>query len=802
MQALLFVDLVSGALSGSLGGPAFSWPKLIQGDDLTLSLRLSESLNGQTVETSRVVQGLKATLGNVDARPISGAVKLKVGSATSVQGVNVTDPIQFDATAEQVAAALNALSGGFSSGQNPVTVIARDGSHLIQAADDTALELSIADNTLWPVSFGRLRQYDFDGASIHELRFMQTPVAFTSSFARVVPEAPSISEVQDGGTNESTRWNEVQKLIVPAAFRGTYYLQRGFKKSSLLSPQDGPDEIAAALAGLADEGGQFKVTNPLPQAAHIEFAGSMAGQSFPNLEVHVGDAPEGDLRLTLSLATNALDKLLEGSGGSAKLQLEIEATVQDGSDLRVLTLFRGEVIVQSELTFEELDALQAIDWTQPPLPKDYVPFTVDQVNSGMLHYATALGNGIARAFVITHNLDSALVHVVIMKQADGHVLNAAEDYTVQINSANQLTITLDDAFATPASAGLAAAVLAMGAASQFNPHTHTIAQIVNLQTILDDLGGRLTTVEERLGLSVLATPPAGQLPPGVVWKLPKVAEIFGVRGSPDNIGKDLISVDTSTLNAKGGGLFAAIHADPASPTNLPVPLTPGATGTLYKNVSGADVVLPGGYSHKTRSVAADGFAGWDGRMWYEVARFGSEKSFYPTDFDRELFFLAVNDAELRPGFMLELFFGLELGLFKSDSKAQYVLVIEHGSFSEDTSPATTGQNIAAINWNATPLLSQRLILTEVPVTRTFGCRIKRAIDNSITSQRIVFGAEAGGDSAPVSANFALRARLTRFDTEDSKVKPRGFIGILGLDKSDDDTAPSTALGRATVKPIA
>lgn len=184
-----------------------------------------------------------------------------------------------------------------------------------------------------------------------------------------------------------------------------------------------------------------------------------------------------------------------------------------------------------------------------------------------------------------------------------------------------------------------------------------------------------------------------------------------------------------------------------------------------------------------------------------------KSSFYPADFDRELFFLACNDAELRLGFMLELLFGFEVALIPGssdrpdyDSKAQWVLVIEHGAFSDESDPARTGLNLAAITWSTTPLLSQRLMLTRTPVSRAFGCRIKRSLGNEVTAQKIVFGAEAGGDSAPATANFALRARLTRFDTEDSISAPRGFIALRGLDVGDGVTS-TDGLGKATIKPI-
>ena len=53
-------------------------------------------------------------------------------------------------------------------------------------------------------------------------------------------------------------------------------------------------------------------------------------------------------------------------------------------------------------------------------------------------------------------------------------------------------------------------------------------------------------------------------------------------------------------------------------------------------------------------------------------------------------------------------------------------------------------------------------------------------------------------SAPSTANFAIRARLARFDTEDAPSDAKGLIAVrglsVGLDGAEDET-----LGRLTIK---
>lgn len=808
MQALLHVDLVSGSVSGSPGGSAFSWPKLIQGDDLTLSLRLTQQVSGSTLEVSRVVHGLKATLGRVDTRPADGAVKLRLGAA-------ITPTIAFNATAQQVADALNTLST-LTTPQKPVAVTLREGSYLIQTADGTRLDLTVGDNSLWPMSFARIREFEFDGKWMHELRFIQAPVAFINAFARAVPAAPKITEVQQGGSNGTLKWNEVQKLYVPPQFRGNYQIRRGFAKSTLLSLEDGPDEIKAAIASLAETDGEFIVTNPLPNSAHIEFSGSMEGQAWPMLEVAVVDAPEGDLTFTLSLNTEELDTLLRGtppaSGTTSpevKLPFEVEAVVEDEFDsntLHTITLLRAEVTVQSELTWEELANYPAIDWLRPPLPRDYVPVTQDQIAVGGQHTRVVLGDGTHREFAVVHNLNEDGLHVTLREnKINGRQLNAAEDYSLVFNDADSLTITVTGD--PPANGALALIISTASSRSVFQAHTHSIGQIVGLQAIIDNLGSRVQTLESVVAINA-ATAEAGATPDEVVaqWTLPSIAEVYPLRIKLDKI-ESIGGIDQTKL-PRAGGLFAAVHAANVETLVLPVPNPAvGFIGRVFQNQSGASVILNGALAHRSVTLLAGEFAACDGRIWYRVSRYGSEKSFYPTDFDRELFVIAVNDKQLRQKKKLDAQFSIEVAVLKSNTQAQWVVVIEHGAFSTDTNPATTGVNLKDVEWNAVPILSQRLILTSDPVVHTFGCRIARSItvvsgvaQDTLTTTRILYGGEEGA-TGPTTANFALRARLVRFDTEDHQSDPRGFVGLLGLAQGADGKPAndSAQFGKAIIK---
>jgi hypothetical protein len=193
---------------------------------------------------------------------------------------------------------------------------------------------------------------------------------------------------------------------------------------------------------------------------------------------------------------------------------------------------------------------------------------------------------------------------------------------------------------------------------------------------------------------------------------------------------------------------------------------------------------------------------WDGRVWFRVVKVeGAKTSWYPEDFDRELFVVAVSSKQLIAKRVVELNIGFEVALrsrrerdaagFTGDlrnTQAQWVLLIEHGAFTSETSPSTTDANLKAITWNETPILSHRLIVTRNAGTHSFGCRVNRSAGGVLSADAIFYGASEAGGSVPAAADFALRARLVRFDIVDGVADPRGLVLLRGLNVSltEDD----------------
>lgn len=804
MQALLYANLTERSLSDSLGGPDFDWPELIEGDTLRIGLRFAQTLGDEELEIDRKVRLVRASLGRLDTRPEAGQWAIQLGNDSPEEGVNTTTLLNHDVTAEHLQSAVQALldAPGFSVAgvtADGVTVEAKDGSWLLRFQEGgnpypDELDLRAGRNALDPISFLRSRTYQVDGRWVHELRLVQSPAAFTDTSARVVPAGPNIAEVQDGGTDGEIQWNEIQSLTVPPQFRGAYQVKRGdtFARSGLLSVADGIEEIADAIQVLADEDGEFEVTNPLPHVAHIEFAGAMGGLNYDLLQVEVMTAPPGDVTFELSLATAEVANLLRAAPLVENLPFEIEVTYEDENDpneLHVWT-YRAEVSLRRELIHEELASAQNIDWIRPPLPRDYVPFTPDQIITGVQHYVTTLGDGANIAFVIDHNLATEALHLTLRENsAGGSILRPGIDYETIIAGPDSVEVTLLGDFASPPPAvgALAVVISTAGPVSAFQAHTHTIAQIVGLQTILDAFGADIAALKALAPAGVLASRDKDS---GLItsWTLPQLFEIYPTRRSvepTDNGLIDLINAGDSAL-PRAGGLLAAVHDAAAEPLPDPLPKADAIyIGRVFENQGATDITIPGGLGRRSVALAPGEFAACDGRVWYRVEQFGDspETSFYPSDFTRELFRFFVNDRQLRLKTELNLQFALEAAVLKSNTNCQWTVAIELGTAPQDVDPATTGINLQNVIWNEAPALEQRIILTPVPCTHTFGIRVKRYLSagaETIDLDRLLYGTAEGG-TAPATAKFAVRGRLLRFDTENNESDPRGFVAARGLD---------------------
>jgi hypothetical protein len=806
VQASLFANLSSLTLSPSLTGGSFSWPKIPAGADLTVGLRFAENLAGTVTEIPRELESIKVSLGRADARPTSGSYKLHLGDEAAVAGVNLTAAIAHNATAAEIQAALDALTG-FGA----VTVTQEAGTYRILVGDgSTEISAEAVENTLRPVAFVEWQAVVQNGEYVHELRLTQTPVAQTVDFALVAPEGPSIAQVQAGGTNSDIAWNEIQRLYVPPNFRGTFVLQRGYRKTAPLAT---PLDLAAvedAIQALADDGGEFILTEE-QDALLIEFGGELGGIDQALLEVAIISQPEGDPTFTLRTATAELWSALSGanaSTGELPLQLEIKIVLADeeGDEDDKTYIFKQPLTVVTPVDAEERNAASEIDWNQPRGRRAVLPFTPGQVLIGNRSYAVNIGNGSATSFTINHNLGEPTVQVAIRENASGgRIVIHGLEYETAITNNNSLTIT-------PQAATLTGGVLATGAwtvlvvsAGQavYQAHEHAIGEVIGLRAELDALGAAVNALEDLAPTGALTSRDAAPGTPVAQWILPSVLEAYPGRAQLALGAEESLMDLPAVLLPRDGGLVGAVHSATATDTTT-LPSDPTA-GTLYRYTGTADLLLPGGLGRRSVMLKTNEHLTWDGRVWYKLVQIDDTKpSWYPEDFDRELFVLAVSSKQLIAKRVAELQIGFEVALRSTrerdaarytgdlrNTQAQWVLVIEHGAFTAETSPSTPDLNLKAINWNPTPILRHRLIVTRNAGTHSFGVRINRSSAGVLSTDAIFYGAAEAGGSIPATADFALRARLIQFDILDGLADPRGLLLLRGLDVSLTDGESST-----------
>lgn len=780
MRQLLYVDLSSRSLASTATGSAFTFPKIIAGQDLTLGFRFLETIDGVRAETDLPIAVLRASFGAIDRRPDTGTLRLKIGGDAS-SGTNTTAAFDASVDAAALADKLNALSA------RPSNFLVRkvDGSWLITMESGAQIEITVLHNKLVPVSFGRVSAVQIDGVWQHELRLIQTPLAFTDTAARVLPKAPFITTVRDGGADPSGvyLWNEIQRLDWPLDFRGLIQLRRSYARTILLSSADGAAEIAAALnAILAPENASALVTNPDDGYFHIEFQGDLGGIDVDPLEVTVFSAPAGDWTLTLPLDTADLRAALRTLPELVGIPFELEADLWiDPTDheqgTRTVKLVQTTATIRRPLIWPELATVQRIDWQRPPSPLDYQPFTPDQVITGQQHYSVAIGDGAATSFVIDHNLDTDAIASVAVREnaAGGHPVTPA---SITFASSNSLTITFAE---PPDAASLLVIITAAGPTSAFQDHTHPPQKVVagggypSLVDFMDDIGNRVTVLEDILPSTGPAATPTSQAS-GIKIALPPTQEALFFKGDAKIFAADG-AIDPSLLD-RPPLMLPACHKSSSIDVTGDLPAAAGNAGKVYTNGTGAIVNL--GRGPHGGKVADAGFFASDGRILFAATRSGSTTSYYPTAFERELWRIFINDKQLVLNRTLDVQFGLALQLLAATSNAQWVLVIEKGTAPQDSTPSTPGANLQNIVWDADPILSQRLILTGLQETHSFGVRIKRSLVatvDTLTLDEMLYGIWSGNNSAaPDSANFALRARLINFDTENTlAADARGWV---------------------------
>ena len=421
-------------------------------------------------------------------------------------------------------------------------------------------------------------------------------------------------------------------------------------------------------------------------------------------------------------------------------------------------------------------------------------FQLSATPNGSAVNITSTGSG-THSFLVADGTTDA-VFVEVWEKSGGLTRISPEDYTVVRTSANLVTVS---GFAsTPTSNKYEVIVMTAGRPATYQAHTHTVAEVTGLQAIIDSLGERVSALEALAPAGVPFTETSTGA--GAISRtLLPVWNVLRSRILPE-VPDGLLTWSPYTLAAplRSSRLLPAVHV--SSTEVLPTPLpAPGAayTGKVYSTAT-ARADFPGG-------LLAGDFAACDGREWYRVAKeTASQKTYYPTIFNLELFRLAVNENQLVTRSVAEVLFGFEVALYPDSrnprarrSAATWSLLLELGEWTGDTTPATTGENLDEFFTDPVILAEQRIHITESPSQHRFGATVTRSGAGVLTATATKYGKEIAA-TAPSTANFALRARLARFDTENDPSDARGLIAVrglsVGLDGQEDPTLGVMTIG--------
>lgn len=759
------------------------------GDKVSFSLAIVRKTGDTTEKSDLPVRAVRASIGRTLAPPLSGLFSL---ASTKLDTTPIAiSGVSFDADA---AALLTALGGLLW-----VTAVTKPApctwvlTTTRTEHDSAPPPITVTANSLAPSSFVRIRPYIESGFWQVEIRLIQEPLAFTSTVVRVLAPSPSVRRIRAGSAellSAGIEINEVQSLKWPANFDGTFILTFDYRQSQLIGAgQRSGDEIATVLNALHGDGGvRFKVTVPVDNELYVEFIGLLGSKPQNLITVTVETFAPGALTFALDLGRAAMCSAFRGLDEKGKpitaltLPFEISADiVEDGEDpedmskvARPFTLLQTTVPVVREQIFDELETVEPIVWNNPPQPVSYVPFVANQVVTGQQHYSAAIGNGTLTFFDIAHNLGTRLLACppMVSENADGgEIYTHGLDYTATITNANTVRLTFPSA---PSAAALMVTITTAGPKTAFVAGvTFTESQVIGLLDDLAILGARVGALE------VLAPAALGHTrslnTEKMSFDLPTFTAIWPGRLPLPTVMKLEVPLPEPEKLLPPRWLFPAIHDAVAASASLPLADPADFAGQVFVNNTGSALTISGAGGLTAISVPVGGFYGSDGRAWLALTREAATSSYFPTGYERELFLLPVSEQQFRLGKVLRIAAVLTVQTLRANTRVKGFLVIDVGIPRSQTSPGTTAENLEDILWDATPLLLHPILFTPAPLEIAFGAAVLRAIGGTMTTEQTLYGETTTGGTVPSSPTFVLRARLIRFDTENTAANARGYL---------------------------
>jgi hypothetical protein len=414
-------------------------------------------------------------------------------------------------------------------------------------------------------------------------------------------------------------------------------------------------------------------------------------------------------------------------------------------------------------------------------------FKVSLLQGGAAIDLTNAGTGTITARVDDGPSDG--YHVTVYERTGDRARIPDNAYTVELTSDDALTIS---GFAsTPTSNQYVVHVTKIGRVATYQELELPQARVIDLVTDLDAIRARLTAVEN--GNFPGAAPAAGTVNTSKIDRtLKRVWNVLRARTLPaapaSLVGWDPFAEGSPLRDIR---LLPAVHVASGSIEALPA-ILPAPDSTYRGRVFYSAVDVPG-------LVSAGQYAACSGLEWYRVRRESdSESTWYPTAMEMEFFRLSISPDELPLRTRLDLAIGLEMALYDPSRRpadrrtvGRMSLILERGVRTTDSSPSTTGSNIASHFASPVILAQHDFDLTAEVAQKKFTLSIARDGAGALTALASKMMGAAVTVSAPASADFALRLRLARVDFENLPTDGRGILAVRGPDVGLDGKVDQT-----------
>lgn len=312
---------------------------LIQGDTLNLRvLAVEPNPLGDPARPWRYVTlptSLYVGVGDIAAPTL--------GTFTLTFGADTTAALSYNATATQVAAALNALASITSAGGVAVTGPDSGPYQVVFTSAGSRTAITGNADLLYPLSSISVYEARAGASGVNEIQVVvldRQPAALAETWTAIAAPIITLSTLQAGGSGIP----EVQKISLdPATHGGTFTLTFSGQTTAAIAWNAFAEDIQTALQALSNIAtDDVVVTGTFPEWV-VTFQGALTGNQPEMTGSAAGLIGPQGVEGTLSLATAGIEQLLNGAT-SVTTTLEIAASI-DGAPV---TLYQGDVTLVND----------------------------------------------------------------------------------------------------------------------------------------------------------------------------------------------------------------------------------------------------------------------------------------------------------------------------------------------------------------------------------------------------------------------------------------------------------------------